>query len=80
MNPYDWCVVNKDVDGKQLVIMWYVDDFKISLIDPAVVTTFIDKLKIEYGKELLLTMKRSKLPDYLRKSLDYSDSGKLKIR
>ena len=60
--------------------MWYVDDFKISLIDPAVVTTFIDKLKIEYGKELLLTMKRSKLPDYLRKSLDYSDSGKLKIR
>jgi hypothetical protein len=28
-NPYDSCVVNKMVDGKQLTVVWHVDDLKI---------------------------------------------------
>lgn len=29
VNPYDWCVVNKDIDGSQCTIVWHVDDLKI---------------------------------------------------
>ena len=30
INSYDWCVANKMVNGKQLRIVWHVDDLKIS--------------------------------------------------
>ena len=30
INPYDPCVANKMVDGKQLTITWHVDDLKVS--------------------------------------------------
>ena len=36
-NPYDWCVVNKKINGKQCKILWHVDDLKILHIDPNVV-------------------------------------------
>ena len=26
VNPYDWCVAKKMVNGKQLTIVWHVDD------------------------------------------------------
>lgn len=28
VNPYDACIVNKVVDGKELTLAWYVDDLK----------------------------------------------------
>jgi hypothetical protein len=36
-NPYDFCVVNKMVNGKQMTVVWYVDDLKLSHVDPSVV-------------------------------------------
>ena len=30
LNPYDRCVANKEINGKQCTIIWYVDDLKIS--------------------------------------------------
>ena len=30
INPYDPCVRNKNIRGKQITITWYVDDLKIS--------------------------------------------------
>jgi len=30
LNPYDECVVNKNIEGKQCTIIWHVDDLKIS--------------------------------------------------
>jgi hypothetical protein len=33
INPYDWCVANKMIDGKQCTIVWHVDDPKISYVD-----------------------------------------------
>jgi Reverse transcriptase (RNA-dependent DNA polymerase) len=37
LNPYDPCVANKMINGKQCTICWYVDDLKISHVDPQVV-------------------------------------------
>ena len=57
LNPYDKCVANKYIDGKQCTIVFYVDDNKISHVDPNVVTSIIDILKGHFGE---LTVSRGK--------------------
>ena len=78
-NPYDWCVANKDINGSQCTILWHVDDLKISHVDPNVVTSIIDMIAQEFGKEAPLTINRGKIHDYLGMQLDYSDDNKVKI-
>jgi hypothetical protein len=58
INPYDWCVANKTVNGKQCTIAWHVDDLIISHMDPKVVTQVIAMLEKEYGKVADLTISR----------------------
>ena len=48
MNPYDPCVWNKDVNGKQLTICFHVDDCKISHVDSKVLDQTINWLCEEY--------------------------------
>jgi hypothetical protein len=79
VNPYDRCVANKMVNGKQCTIVWHVDDLKISHEDPAVVSGVIDQLSGEFGKEAPLTVNRGKVHDYLGMTLDFSVKGKVKI-
>jgi hypothetical protein len=33
-NPYDRCVVNKVIDGKQCTVIWHVDDFDVDACQP----------------------------------------------
>jgi hypothetical protein len=40
LNPYDPCVANKMINGKQMTVCWHVDDLKVSHIDPSEVTKF----------------------------------------
>ncbi len=49
-NPYDPCVVNKEISGKQCTVLWHVDDLKISHVDPEVVTAVIDMVEADFGK------------------------------
>jgi hypothetical protein len=76
INPYDWCVANKMVDGKQCTILWHVDELKISHVDSNVVTKVISTINEEFGKEAPITVKRGKVHDYLGMTLDYSKKGK----
>ena len=80
LNPYDNCVANKLVDGKQCTILWHVDDLKISHVDAGVVDNIIDLLNERYGKEAPLTVTRGKVHDYLGMTLDFSLEGKVLIR
>ena len=41
VNPYNLCVANKTINGKQLTVTWHVDDPKISHVDEQVVEDFI---------------------------------------
>jgi hypothetical protein len=41
INPYDPCVANKIVNGKQLTICWHVDDLFIGHADSAVIANFL---------------------------------------
>ena len=47
-NSYDWCVVNKTINGKQCTIVWFVNDLMISHVDPEVVTEIINGLSKRY--------------------------------
>ena len=50
VNPYDPCVVNKTINGKQCTVCFYVDDLKISHKDPEVVEEVLKGLESKYGK------------------------------
>ena len=50
LNPYDLCVANKMVNGRQLTIGWYVDDVKMSHMEDKVLTELIEILEEKFGK------------------------------
>jgi hypothetical protein len=79
-NPYDSCVVNKMVDGKQLTVAWHVDDLKILHVSTKVVDDLIADLDSEFGKETpSLSKSRGKVHDYLGMTLDFSVPGQVTV-
>ncbi len=70
INPYDRCVANKMIDGKQCTILWYVDDNKVSHMDPKVNTDIIDKISEHFGD---LTIVRGKVHDFLGMRITLND-------
>ena len=50
LNPYDLCVANKDINGKQCTIVWHVDDNKISHVESDVMEDVISKIESKFGK------------------------------
>ena len=78
-NPYDWCIVNKMVDGKQCTILWHVNDLKISHANPNVIDDVLERLNAEYRSEAPITVTRGRVHDYLGMLLDFKEHGKLKI-
>ena len=50
LNPYDLCVANAMIDGKQCTICWYVDDNKISHMDSKVIDDVIKQIEDKFGK------------------------------
>jgi hypothetical protein len=72
LNPYNPCVANCDIEGKQCTIAWYVDDNKISHVDPAVVTRIIEKIESRFGK---MTVVRGKEHVFLGMNIRYTDEG-----
>ena len=79
VNPYDWCVVNKTIGGKQCTIVWHVDDLKISHVDTNVVGDIIEDLDSVFGNEAPLTIHRGKLHEYLGMTLCYDTPGTVRI-
>ena len=75
-NPYDPCVANRDINGKQMTICWHVDDLKISHEDEKEVTKVIEWLRGKYGE---LRVSRGKVHEYLGMTLDFTEKGKVKI-
>jgi hypothetical protein len=85
INPYNFCVANKTIDGKQCTIVWHADDLKISHMDSNVVTTILNLLDAKYGQEIVggerapLTIIRGKIHDYLGMTFDYLEPGCVKL-
>jgi hypothetical protein len=83
-NPYDPCVGNKMIDGKQMTICIHVDDCKISHVDSKAVDEMIEWLRDNYeviwddgtGK---MKVSRGKVHKYLGMTLDYSVDGQCMV-
>ena len=76
LNKYDPCVANKMVNGKQCTICWYVDDTKISHVDPGVVDDVITKIEERFGK---MVVTRGKKHNFVGMDIEFKDNGPVQI-
>jgi len=51
VNPYDPCVANRIVNGKQHTITWHVDDLKSSHVNPTINDEFLHWLNAMYASD-----------------------------
>jgi hypothetical protein len=77
MNEYDPCVANKMVNGKQMTIMWHVDDLKASHEDDLELVKLVLFLAKKYGDKI--TVNQGDLHYYLGMDMDYSKKGVVQL-
>ena len=70
INPYDLCVANKMVNGKQMSVCWHVDDLSVTYMEEDVITAFTLTLAKIYGPKT--TISRSKIHEYLGQDFDFA--------
>ena len=80
INPYDPCVANKMVNGKQQTMCWNLGDCKLIHRDKRVNNRFILVLKEEYKRIFgdgsgQMTVSRRKTHNYLGMKIDYTQRG-----
>jgi hypothetical protein len=76
INPYDSCVVNKMIEGKQFDVTWYIDDLKMSHMEEGEVTNVIDWLESIYGE---MRVSRGNVHAYLGMTFDFETPGEVKV-
>jgi hypothetical protein len=84
INPYDPCVANKTIEGKQMTICFHVDDCKLSHRKKKVMDKMIKYLRQEYESIFedgsgAMTVSRGKVHKYLGMTLDFTVRGQVKI-
>ena len=62
--------MKKIIDNKQCIILWHVGDLKTSHVDPAVVSSVLADIDVEYGKIAKMTITRGKVHKYLGMTID----------
>ena len=84
INPYDGCMADKVVKGKQVTICFHIDDCKISHKSSAVIDNTSALLRTEY-KSIFedgsgqMKAHRGKTHKYLGMSLDFSHKGQCRV-
>ena len=84
LNPYDLCVAKKMIGGHHMTICFHVDDYKLSHKSSRQMDRMIEYLRKEYesifedgsGK---MTIKLSKVHEYIGMTIDYSEPGQEKV-
>ena len=79
LNPYNPCVANKVINGKQCTIVWHVDNLKMPQIQQEVLDEIIGKLTRKYGNEKGLTVQWGRKHEYLGMTIEYMDDRKVKF-
>jgi hypothetical protein len=72
VNPYDMCVANKTINGKQCTIVWHVDDLKVSHMESEVLEKMVDQLNKKFGTINPLVVTRGDVHDYLGMRLNFT--------
>jgi hypothetical protein len=74
LNPYDPCVVNKEVNRTQMMVCWHVDDLKVSHINPRENIRFGDWLSETYC--MMVVAHQGAVHDYMGMIFNFSVKGK----
>jgi hypothetical protein len=77
LNPYDTCIANKTIEGKQCTIAWFVDDTKISHENDKVVSNVIELIETRFGK---MTVTQGKKHVFLGMDIEYRENGTATIK
>ena len=70
LNPYEACIANKEVEGGQVTIAWYVDDLKIGHKNPKVVSKVKKYLESKFGR---MRVNRGMKHTYLGMNIEFKD-------
>ena len=76
LNPYNPCVVNKYIGWTQCTICWYVDDLKISHMNPSVVSDVIKEIEEDFGK---INLSCGKSHTFRGMNIEFPNSKTIKI-
>ena len=76
LNPYDHCVANKIINGKQCTIAFYVDDNLASHTDQAVLDKIIKRIEKHTGK---MTITRGNEHTFLGMNIVFKEDGTVSI-
>jgi hypothetical protein len=84
INPYDPCVANKIIRGKQMTICWHVDDLKASHVMTKITDSIIKYLRQEYESIFEdgtgeMVVSRGKIHKYLGMTIDYTFHRQVRI-
>ncbi|MEL7342602.1 MAG: Ty1/Copia family ribonuclease HI, partial [Bacteroidota bacterium] len=63
-------MANAVIDGKQIIVIWYVDDLKISHVNPNVVSNIIEQIEARFGK---MNVTRGKVHVFLGMTITFND-------
>ena len=77
INPYEKCVANKEINGSQCIIVWYVDDNKVSHEETKVVDEVIEMMKGHFGD---LTVSRGNNHTFLGMNINVRKDKKVEIK
>jgi len=78
-NPYDPCVANKMIDGKQHTIRFHVDDLMASHVSKTINDKFLEWLNKMYGHCGEVKATRGDFHHYLAMHFDFSHNGQVRI-
>ena len=73
VNPYDKCVANKTIDGKQCTIAWYVDDNIVSHVEQEAIEGVINTIE---GYFPGLVIERGNTLNFLGMEIKFKDNKK----
>jgi hypothetical protein len=76
INPYDPCVANKMIEGKQFTVTWHVEYLKMLNMEEGEVTKMIDRLESIYGE---FRVSRGKVHEYLGMTFNFDTAGEVKV-
>jgi hypothetical protein len=84
LNPYDPCVANKMVGGKQMTLCWHVDDMKVSHFLTKRVDDMIKWLRSKYKRLFgdgsgAMKVCRGKVHEYIGMTLDFRIPGQVRV-
>lgn len=76
MNPYDKCVFNKVIDGKQCTIVFHDDDFLITRVSSRALDQVEAIFRLAFEK---ITVKTGKVLSYLGMTFDFTVDDKVHV-